>query len=167
MAKKLQLQDVQKKLITIVIDNPAIDFSEEIDIELPSMAEWNNDLLTIEWPIAPTLQRMIAGKGKEDYVDYNDAEYLRKRAVAFDHLAMRRITRALIGGGNLSELKAKPLDEAAEILAETGDKTIMQGVNQALNEIIQGMKGGAEAKRAAFQRTTRNQESISPLPETP
>lgn len=164
MAKKLNLSDVQKRIVSITIENPASNFSLEIDIELPSISDWNNSLLGIEMPIAPTRQRMVKGQ-KEDYTDFNDPEFRAKQNEAFERLAMRRVTQALLGGGNFPELAEKSLDEATETLIASADRSILLGVSQALSELMNGTKGGVEAKKASFRADTVPTDSDADMPD--
>lgn len=158
MTKKLTLSDVKKRIVSIEVKNPASGFELEIEIELPSISDWNNALLGIELPSAPTRQRMIKGQ-KEDYTDFNDPEFRAKQNEAFEMLAMRRVTQALLGAGNFPELKGKSLEVATNELMQNADRSILQAISQALSELMNGTKGGVESKKANFRTDTVSNDS--------
>lgn len=149
----LKLSDIQKRVVPVTVENPLSGFSIVLDIQLPSMKEWNESLLGIEFPVAPTLQRMKNG-AKEDYQDFNEPEYLRARNQAFEMLAMRRVATAILGGGSFDEMKDWDVLKACDWLVNDADRSILLGVSQALTDLMQGTKGGVEAKKAAFPLTT-------------
>ena len=160
----LKLSDIQKRVVPITIDSPVSGFHIVIDIQLPSIKDWNESLLGIEFPVAPTKQRMKNGV-KEDYQDFNDPEYLRERNNAFEMLAMRRVATAILGGGAFDELAGFSVQEACDWLLENADRTILLGVSQALNDLMSGTKGGVEAKKAAFQEPILPTDSDESLRE--
>jgi len=152
MVAKLSLNDVKKRNIAITVESQGREILE-VEIQLPSVSDWNNAMLDIEFPTPPKLQRMKDGK-KEDYQDFNDPEFLRQRAAAFEKLAMNRVTQALLGAGNFEELADMPLSEASDKLATEGDRSLIFAVSQALNDLMSNTKGGVAAKVAAFQHDT-------------
>lgn len=143
------LDELKKRKIPITVENPATGFNLIITVQLPSQSDWNNAILDLSFPVAPTRQRMKDGK-KEDYQDVNDPDFLRKRNEYFDLLALRRVAQAIQGGGDYQELTDMPLEDATQWLIENADKSVLNSVNEALVEIMKGTKGGAEAKKAAF-----------------
>jgi hypothetical protein len=156
MAEKLSFGDTKKRVVTVYVVSETTDMKREVDIELPSMSEWNGDLLTIQFPVPPTLQRMKEGK-KEDYQNFNDPEYILMRDRAFERLNMRRTVRALRNAGNLEDMSELSLDELTDKCIEESDKSFFQCIHRGLADIMNGTKGGAEAKKAAFP--------ANPIPE--
>jgi hypothetical protein len=163
MAEKRSLSELAKRVIPITIENPATGFNLVINIQLPSQSDWNNAVLDLAFPVAPTRQRMKDGK-KEDYQDINDPDFLRRRNEYFDTLAMRRVAQAIQGGGDYDELADMSLEEATNWLIENADKSVMNSVNDALIDIMKGTKGGAEAKKAAFPANPLSKNSDEDLP---
>lgn len=152
MATKLSLNDVKKRIITVTVESLG-NTVLEVDIQLPSVADWNNALLEVEFPIAEPKRKMVNG-ALQDVTDYNDPEYLRLRNAALEKLAMIRVTQALLGAGNFEELADMSLSDAAEKLEHEADKTLINSVNRALVDIMGDTKGGVKAKLAAFPDST-------------
>lgn len=149
----ITLQDISKRVVTVTVKNESTDFALDIRVQLPSLADWNNSLLDVEFPDPSDYKkRKLNDKGmNEDYIDYSDPEYLQKRDAALNLLAMRRVCQAMIGGGELEDLAKLPLTEATERLMEKADRSILMAVNQAMINVMGGTKGGVEAKKAAFR----------------
>lgn len=147
---KLSLEDIKPPLVTVTVENLVTGQSREVDIVLPTLMEWNNAQFGMDFPQAPKLQRMKDGK-KEDYTDFSDAEYLRARELANEELNMRRVTQALLKAGNFEkELDGLNLSDATKKLMQIADRDFLRGVFQALVSLVNGTKGGVEAKKASF-----------------
>ncbi len=153
MADKLTLSDIKPLTITVSVSHAEIGFSKDVDICLPTLQEWQDVYMTVDFPQAPNRQRMVNSK-KEDFIDVNDPEYLRSKEAAMDTLAMRRATHAMLKAGNFPDLKGLPIEEATERLITEADRSILLAVYTALIRLMNGMKGGVEAKKATFQRDT-------------
>lgn len=164
MTEKLSFADAKKRSIAITISSEATGYELSIEIELPSIAEWNEDLLNIEFPVPPTLQRMVKGQ-KEDYQNFQDPDYLFKRDRTFERLNMRRVVRALRNAGNLEDMSKLSLDELTEECLKEGDKSLYQAIYKALVDIMGSMKGGVEAKKAAFRPDSIPTNGHEGLPE--
>lgn len=153
---KLSLKDIQPKIITLEINNAELGTRMEVDMKLPTMQEWQDSYMSVEFPSPPIRQRMKNGQ-KEDYVDTQDPEYLRLREKASELLAMRRVTQALLGADNFTEeLGDLPLEDAAEKLFETGDRALLTAVNVALARAMSATKGGVDAKKQSFREQSRD-----------
>jgi hypothetical protein len=150
MADKLSLSDIKPLTITVNVVQAEIGFQKDIDICLPTLQEWQDVYMTVDFPSAPVRQRMVNNK-KEDYTDVNDSEYLRAKEQALDALAMRRATHAMLKAGNFPELKKLPIQEATERLIQEADRSILLAVYQLMMRLMTGMRGGVEAKKATFQ----------------
>jgi hypothetical protein len=160
MADKLSLKDIAPISVTVVISNAEIGLTKEVDICLPTLQEWQDVYMTVDFPSLPKpIQRMVAGKGKEDFVDMNDPEYLRAKDQATELLAMRRATHALIKAGNFVELQALSIEEATDCLIEKADRALLFAIFSALTRLMNGMRGGVDAKKAAFQGVPLHQTS--------
>lgn len=153
MAEKLRLEDIKPPLVTVTVENAVTGQMREVDIVLPTLMEWNNAQFGMDFPQPPKLQRMKDGK-KEDYTDFSDPDYLRARELATEELNMRRVTQALLKAGNFPELDKLSLADATKRLMELADRDFLRGVFQALVSLVNGTKGGVEAKKAAFPDTS-------------
>lgn len=150
MAEKLSLEDIKPRIVTVEVSNAVTNQAWVVDIALPTLTEWNNAQFGMEFPVAPKLQRMKNG-AKEDYTDFNDPDFLRARELAIEELNMRRVTQALLKAGNFTkELDGLSLPDATKKLCNLADRDFLRGVFQALVSLINGTKGGVEAKKAAF-----------------
>jgi hypothetical protein len=147
-----KLDSIKPKIVKIVINHAEMGYEDEFNIKMPTIQEWQDVYMTVEFPPPPKpFQRMKDGK-KEDFIDWNDPDYLRKKDAATDLLAMRRVTHALIGGGDFAEdFKGLSLEAATDVLMEKADRAILNAIYQALIRLVNGMRGGVEAKKATFQ----------------
>jgi hypothetical protein len=162
----LSLDDVKPNVITIEVKNAVTGQVRAADIVPPTLAEWNNAQFGIVWPDVNEYkkQRMKDGK-KEDYIDFNDADYLRKRELANEELNMRRVTQALLKAGNFPELNKLSLEDATKKLCEQADRDFLRGAFQALVSLVNGTTGGVEAKKAAFPDDSVSANGHVDLPE--
>lgn len=153
----LELEDIAPRIITVKIESTD-GLEREIDIRMPTLTEWNESILGVDYPDPKKyIETRIGKEGKkEDFINYDNPEYVLKHSQAIEETNLRRVTQALLGAGNFPSLQRLSLKEATQELREKADKGIIDGVHQALRQIISSTKGGVETKKASF----RNQSAI-------
>ena len=97
-----------------------------------SYTEYNNVVIGLEPPARRA--KLVPGGIEEDIT--NTAEYQAERATYDETLVLRRIAKALDGGGDFAELRGLSLDEQVELLRD-----IDAGVIIALNQFLQREAG--------------------------
>lgn len=164
--KALTLANIKPPTVTVVVTHAEIGFSQSVDICLPTIQEWQDVYMTVEFPTAPQRRKLVNNQ-MQDYQDTNDAEYLRNREAANDLLAMRRATHAMLKAGNFPDLKGLSIEESADRLIKEADRAFLLAIYTALIRLMNGMRGGVEAKKATFQGNSvyENGHADSDAPE--
>ena len=129
---KFSLSDLKPQIIDVKIDG----HSEPIVITLRPLTyvEWNNCIIDLPRPTAPTIRAMIDGKS-QDIKDFSNFEYQQAATSYRNTIAFRRLAIALEGGG-FKELKGKSQDEQVELLQDM-DTGIVNALVALLNDIAE------------------------------
>lgn len=154
----ISLDDLKPRIVDVNIiigklppekeDELPIDDVLTIPLRVPAWVEWNELGLEIETPVAEMVESFKSGK--KTYEKESGVPYQEKVTLANNRRMVRRLTFALIEGGNFPSLRDSTVDEQMAAIAGM-DAGIVQALARTLNNLVSFTAGQVSDTAARFR----------------